>query len=349
MLEAIRTAHREILLETYIWSDDTTGHLFIEAVVDRARAGVHVRVIIDGFGSRGLSGATRRRLIDGGVQLAVFHPVRPWRRRWAWSVRDHRKVLVVDGAVGFAGGLNIGDDYAPPEWGGGGWHDCHVRVRGPAVDDLRAHFFEAWRHARGYRASSSQAARRSASGAAGADCVVVLGIGPLRHRRSIRRHYHYAIRQACRRVRIMAGYFIPDRGWRRLLRDAVRRGVDVAIMFPHSSDVDAVQWASRATYAALLRAGVRVLEWKPSVLHAKALSVDGAWSAVGSYNLDRRSLFLNWETSVLVCGAATALAIEARFEADAGQCVAIESAAWARRGLWYRILEAFYYAWRRWL
>jgi cardiolipin synthase len=350
MLDAIRTATTEILLETYAWTDDATGSKFVAALEERARAGLRVHALIDGFGSLGLSDATRQHMRDAGMRLAVFHPVRPWRRRWAWSVRDHRKLLVVDGAVAFTGGLNIADDYAPAAWGGSDWHDVHCRVTGPAVESLRREFSFAWRHARGEDVDSPpRTASPTTIELTGGARVQVLGVGGFLERRRIRRHYHFAVRQAQRTLRIMVGYFIPDRGWRRLLRNAVQRGVDVRVIFPHRSDVPAVQWAAQATYGALLRAGVKVYEWLPSMLHAKVLSVDSVVCAIGSYNLDRRSLLWNWELSVLVGNDAVATFLDRRFDADLDRCVAIEPSTWARRGLVQRLVERLFYALRRWL
>jgi cardiolipin synthase len=146
----------------------------------------------------------------------------------------------------------------------------------------------------------------------------------------------------------MAGYFIPDRSWRRLLRNAVKRGVDVRVMFPHQNDILAMQWAAHATYGALLRSGVAVYEWLP-MLHAKVLSVDGVVCAIGSYNLERRSLLLNWELRVLVGDEATARTLDRNFDADLDRCIAIDRTSWARRGLLRRLVERFFYALRRWL
>ena len=150
MLDAIRAAKTEILLETYIWTDDATGRKFVEALECAPGWAAGPRDHRWIWFARALrddptAHARRRHL------LAVFHPVRPWRRRWAWPVRDHRKLLVVDGSVAFTGGLNIGDDYAPAAWGGRGWHDVHCRLTGPAVANLRWQFFASWSHAIGER------------------------------------------------------------------------------------------------------------------------------------------------------------------------------------------------------
>ena len=349
MLEAIAAARTEILLESYIFLADRCGRRFIEALGARARAGVCVRLLVDGFGSFSITESWRDELCRAGVIVGTFHPVRPWRPRWAWSVRDHRKLLVVDGSVAFVGGMNLSDDYAPQEWSGRGWHDVQVRLTGPAVAELRAQFFEIWRYAvledgNGI-APTTVPAEHPPTGVQ----VVPVGVGRLRQRFRIRRHYQFLVRRATSSVRLMFGYFIPDLGWLRLLKNAARRGVDVRVMFPARSDVPAVQWAARATYGTLLRAGVQVHEWLPTMLHAKVLAVDGIACAIGSYNLDRRSLLMNWELSVVVAGGDAASVIERQFTADESRCRRVDYEAWKRRGLSRRLLEQLHYAFRAWL
>ena len=261
MLAAILAAKREVLLESYIFESDSTGRRFHHALCDRALSGVSVRVVVDGAGSWGLSGEDRGALLEAGVQLATFHPVGPWRRRWGWSVRDHRKLLVVDEEVAFTGGLNIGDEYAPSDWGGKGWHDVHVRLECPAVADLRRYFFDAWAFASpdGPVTGSAHAPRHPAdpphgkpTDGAGAR-VQPLAIGRFRDRRLIERHLQRAVALSRTRVFIQGAYFIPNRRWRKTLRRAAMRGVDVRVMVPRDSDVPGIRHASRYTYASLLR------------------------------------------------------------------------------------------------
>jgi cardiolipin synthase len=263
-------------------------------------------------------------------------------------VRDHRKLLIVDSAVAFLGGLNIGDDYAPREWGGAAWHDVHVRVQGPAVRDLEKQFLQSWRYAAEV-ATIAPRLRNATPAAIGPARIQVLASGSRRSRRAIKRHYHFAMKRARERISIQAAYFIPERGLRRVLRNAARRGVSVRLMLPRVSDVPAVQYASRSLYASLLRAGIEIYEWAPTILHAKTLVVDGRWCAVGSYNLDQRSLAYNWEIALALVDPATCAALEAAFEADLEQCARIDPHEWGKRDLWQRILERFFYTFRNWL
>ena len=367
MLAAILGARREVLLETYIFESDATGKRFHHALCDRAMSGVLVRLVVDGAGSWNLSGSDREALLEAGVHLATFHPVRPWRGRWGWSVRDHRKLLVVDEEVAFTGGINIGDEYAPRDWGGKGWHDVHVRVHGPVVADLRRYFFDSWRYAspdgvprrlthprptRAHESGPSESAQRAdlVQGQAEAGGrVQALAIGRFRDRRSIEKHLQRAVSLSQTRVFIHSAYFIPNRRWRKTLRRAAMRGVDVRVMVPHHSDVPGIVHASRHTYASLLRGRVRIFEYLPTMLHAKSFVVDGAWCSIGSYNLDQRSLQYNWELVLSIVDDEAAFALEERFARDLPLCREIDPAEWRRRPWWQRVKEQIFYYFRLWL
>lgn len=367
MLAAILGARREVLLETYIFESDSTGKRFHHALCDRALAGVVVRLVVDGAGSWNLSGGDRDALLDAGVHLATFHPVRPWRRRWGWSVRDHRKLLVVDEEVAFTGGLNVGDEYAPRDWGGKAWHDIHVRVQGPVVADLRRYFFDSWRYASPDGVPRRTTHRRPArapdppeEGATGSELVVsgahdgsgrvqALAIGRFRDRRLIEKHLQRAVSLSQTRVFIHSAYFIPNRRWRKTLRRAAMRGVDVRVMVPHHSDVPGIVFASRHTYTSLLRGRVRIFEYLPTMLHAKSIVVDGAWCSIGSYNLDQRSLQYNWELVLSIVDDDAAFALEEGFARDLVLCREIDPAQWLRRPFWDRLRERIFYYFRLWL
>jgi len=366
MLAAILGARSEVLLETYIFESDATGKRFHHALCERAMSGVSVRLVVDGAGSWNLSGSDRDALLEAGVHLATFHPVRPWRRRWGWSVRDHRKLLVVDEEVAFTGGINIGDEYAPRNWGGKGWHDVHVRVHGPVVADLRRYFFDSWRYSspdgfpqrlthlrptRAHEPEPSGSAQRAdlVQGQAEGGRVQALAIGRFRDRRSIEKHLQRAVSLSQTRVFIHSAYFIPNRRWRKTLRRAAMRGVDVRVMVPHHSDVPGIVHASRHTYASLLRGRVRIFEYLPTMLHAKSIVVDGAWCSIGSYNLDQRSLQYNWELVLSIVDDEAAFALEERFARDLPLCREIDPAEWRRRPWWQRVQEQIFYYFRLWL
>jgi cardiolipin synthase A/B len=358
MLAAILEARYEVLLETYIFEDDAAGRRFHHALCERALAGVEVRVVVDGAGSWGLSGESRRAMLDAGVHLATFHPVGPWRRRWGWSVRDHRKLLVVDERVAFTGGLNIGDDYAPRTWGGKGWHDVHARVEGHVVEELRRSFFDSWAYASAdgepvVRALPAAHRMHHPAAAPVGDgigaCVQALAVGRFHDRRRIERHLQHAVSLARDHVYVQSAYFIPNRRWRKTLRRTASRGVDVRVLLPRHNDVPGIRSASRFTWGALLRGKVRMFEYEPTMLHAKTISVDGVWCSIGSYNLDQRSLQYNWEVSLSIVDREACRVLEERFAQDLLASVEVTLREWSRRPVWDRLREQLFYFFRLWL
>ena len=349
MLEAIASARLWIDLETYIFRDDATGRRFVHALAEKARAGVAVRCVIDGAGSHGLDPAVWEPMVEAGVELEVFHPVGPWRAHWGWSVRDHRKLLLVDGRIAFTGGFNIGDEYAPREepWRGGGWRDVGVRVEGPVVAELQALFDSTFRHV---APAARQLPRRApAPQADGEARVQALAAGRRRDRKQIQNHYLYAVHTAKRSVLIQSAYFIPNRSWRRALVAAAGRGCDVRVMVPLHSDVPGIRWASQYTWTRLLRGGVRILEFLPTMLHAKTVLVDDEWAAIGSYNLDQRSLSYNLEVALAIVDRAVCAALRERFEADARESQEVARDLWEKRGTFQRLKEKLVYFFRLWL
>ena len=354
MLDAIASARSEILLETYIWAADANGRRFVDAVCIKAQEGVHVRCVADGAGSFGfVTGPDVERMRAAGVRLAVFHPVGPWRRRWGWQVRDHRKLLIVDGRVAFAGGMNIGDDYAPTDWGGRGWNDVQVQIEGPVVRELQRHFDMSWRYSTPWtfeRLHEGRAIIADPPPVHGSTTrVQPLAVGRFLARRNIQRPLTHAIGAARERIWIESAYFLPNRTLRAYLRRAARRGVDVRVITPRDSDVPFLGDASRYTWTTLLKAGVRLYEWLPGMLHSKTVCIDGAWSTVGSYNLDSRSLLYNWEVTLAVLDTGVAARLEEKFLLDLEMSEPVDPARWRRRGLLRKMRERFLYFFRLWL
>ena len=350
MLEAIEDAERFVSLETYIFQPDRIGHIFRDALARAARRGVEVRVVFDSIGSYDTDGAFWHPLAEAGADLLEFHPVASWRQRWPETLnrRNHRKLLVVDGEVGFCGGINIHDEELPADQGGAGWRDIHVRLRGPAIREMHRQFLATWRYGGGPPPRDLEALLPRPS-QAGPLTVRVVGTEAFRQRRSIQQAYLHAIRQARRFVYLWNPYFIPDRDVRRGLRNACRRGVDVRVIVPARSDVVAAQFASRRLFERLLRYGVRIFEWREHVMHAKCGVIDAEWSTVGSYNLDHRSLLHSLEMNVMVYGDEFGRQMVETFERDLGSCAEVDPEAWAYRPLLDRLLERFFYMFRYWL
>jgi len=344
MLEAISKARHSVLLETYILRDDRTGRKFQEALIERARAGVPVRLIFDAIGSLYLPNSFIQHLRNAGVQILEYHPVAPWRPRWAWGRRNHRKILVVDGKTAFTGGLNIADEYSPREDGGAGWRDFHVRVEGPAAYELERLFRAVWfKHTRRWFTTSGDPRSR-----VGHSLVNVAANQDLIHRHRIRKDLIRAIEQARRSIRIAIAYFIPDRGIRRALYQAAERDVKVDILVPEVSDVPAVRHASRYLYEKHLRKGLRLYAWPEGVLHAKAVVVDRIWSSVGSYNITHRSLMHNLEVNVHVLGRDFAVELDDAIAKDIAQSREICLDPWLDRPYRERVLERLFWLLRYW-
>ncbi len=347
MLAAIGAARSTICLETYILRADRTGMLFAEALAERARAGVEVSVLYDAWGSS-LSGGYLALLHGAGVRTLEYHPIRflgreTWRRL---GRRDHRKALVVDSRVGFTGGINISDNYAAVEDGGSGWRDTHLRLEGPAVQELEYFFRSTWQRARGAPLDE----RRYGVPNRRADPLVSVTSSHQRHARtSIRDAYRDAIRSAQERVWITNAYFLPQLRFLRDLTDAARRGVDVRVMVGGTTDVRAVLFASRSIYEILLGAGVRMFEWEGRVLHAKTAVVDGRWATVGSSNLDQQSLRMNLEVNAMLRDPGFAAALERMFVEDLTHCREISAERWLRRPAWIRAASWGAYLLRNWL
>jgi cardiolipin synthase len=348
MLEAIACAQKTICLETYIFRLDGIGRRFGEALMERAAAGVEVNFIYDDFGSIGVPSGYLQTLERRGVRTVAFRPFAPWKKRWGLNQRDHRKLLVVDARVAFVGGMNLSDDYASLEDGGGGWRDTQVRIEGPGVAQLIEGFLDLWRREGGAPIRDPQlyTVGRDQQG----DMLMrVIDNSHRRERRHVRRSYLGALEVARKRVYITSAYFLPDRKILRAMRRAVQRGVEVAVIVAGQSDVLAVRYAASHLYTWMLKAGIQVYEWTERVLHAKTAVVDGLWSTVGSYNLDHRSLVYNLELNVAVLSRDFGDRLEAMFEEDRVRCQAIELETWKRRPALRKFLEWFFYLFRFWL
>lgn len=333
MLEAIAGAKTRISFESFIIRADRTGELFAQALIARAQAGVEVRFSYDALGSYGLPDAFCEKLRRAGVKVLEFHPLHSFGAWRTLNRRNHRKILVIDGSIGFVGGINIADDYAPVSQGGGGWRDTHLRFEGPAAGWLEALFLRTWVRETIER-FVEPLPRRAFDGGV---LMRVLGGRNLRERRLIRGAYLRAIRLAEKEVLITNAYFLPDPVLIRALAGAVKRGVTVKVILGGTtSDVPWVGFAALSVYGKLLRRGVEIFEWKDRVLHAKTAVVDGIWSTVGSYNLDYRSLLHNLEVNAAILDPGFGAQMQAMFARDllASRRVTMddwESRSWTER------------------
>lgn len=330
---AVEAATRSVWAEYYIVEDDATGRGFLASLAGRARAGCDVRLLYDAVGSSDIPEEGLRAIREAGGKAAAFLPVNPLRKRWSTHLRNHRKLLVVDGEIGFTGGMNVGDEYAGGSGSAGGvgsrpWHDAHLRVEGPAVFDLATVFAEDWTFASGERLVPDSIPLPRASGS----IVAILPSGPDQAANANAHTWFAALSGAAERCWITTPYFVPDEPTVRALANAAYRGVDVRVLVPAESDVPVAQAAGRFFYAPLLRSGVRVFEYQPAVLHAKTVVVDGSWALVGSANLDFRSFSLNFELGALVFDRPFAALLEERFVRDLDDSREVTRAEVERRG-----------------
>ncbi len=311
MLEAIDSAQHSINLSTYIFDSDATGHSFIERLKRAAERGVEVRVIIDSLGEK-YSCPTARKLLKGSkVKVGRFLPLR---QGWYLNLRNHRKILVVDGCKAFTGGMNIGDRHmikgstkARPV------ADMHFMVEGPVVGEIQGVFLEDWYFSTGELISDRRLFPDLS--AAGPALARGIGDGPDKDLRKLHWIIMGALSCARKRVRIMTPYFIPDRPLVSALSTAALRGVEVTLVLPSVNNLPYVHWATRAYLWELLQEGIRVLYQPPPFVHTKLFLVDGVWSLIGSANLDPRSLRLNFELNLEIYDAEFTGLLEREFDA----------------------------------
>jgi len=345
MLEAIARAERFIYLEMYIFAGDFAGQRFARALAARAQEGLQVSVLYDAVGSRDTPRDFFGWMRSQGVRVVEFNPFPRFFRGFRFRRRNHRKLLVVDGRVAFLGGMNVSREYADPADGGLGWRDTQVELKGPLVTDLLRTAQELWcQQIRCDRVPPPEASplppqERGIP-------ALVLSSHRFGKRWEIGRHYLHALRRARERVWIANPYFLPTIRFRREMRRASRRGVDVRLLVPSRSDVPPALYATQHLFARLLKWGIRVWEWPGPMMHAKTAVIDGTWVTVGSYNFDHLSLMHNHELTAILLDPGFGREVEAMFERDFARSSEVNPAAWKKRGWGRRLLEDFFYMFR---
>jgi cardiolipin synthase A/B len=300
LIDAVAGARDHIHLEYYIYTPDRSGAALRDALVERARAGVKVRLLLDAVGSSKTPRKFFAELLDAGGELAWFHPMhfgRVWERPWL-NLRTHRKIVVIDGRVGFAGGINI-TDAQNERLRADAYRDLHVRLEGDAVRALQMVFIEDWVYATGERGFIGDVTRAMPTAARGAIPAQVVTSGPDSDWEAIHRLHVGAIHAAKRRVWLVTPYFVPGEAAMMALTSAAFGGLDVRLLVPKQSDSRLVTYAARSYFDEMLAAGVKVYEYGPRMLHTKALLVDDDLALIGSANFDHRSFRLNFEICLL--------------------------------------------------
>lgn len=337
MLAAIRAARKTITFETYIYWSGKVGSRFAEALAERARAGVKVHLILDAVGAGKIDDHAIALMRDAGVELEKYHALR-WYNLDRINNRTHRKLLVVDGRVGFTGGVGIAD-----KWDGDGdtpehWRDSHFRLEGPAVGEMQATFVDHWLAARGVLLNGPEYFPPLA--AAGDARAQMVRSSVEDGAESIHLMYLLSIAAARHSLRLASAYFVPDDRAIEALVSASRRGVDVQILVPGPIiDTAVTRAASRALWGPLLQAGVAIYEFQPTMFHCKVMVVDDVWTSVGSTNFDNRSFRLNDEANLNVLDPTLARHEREVFERDRARAHRITLEDWQHRSRWQRVKE----------
>ncbi len=329
MLESIRSARKTVLFEIFIYWSGDIGNRLAEAMAERARSGVQVHVLLDWVGSAEVDDAIVQRMKDAGVEVRKYHPLR-WYNLGRMNNRTHRKLLIVDGKVGYTGGVGIA-----PQWTGNAqdpdhWRDSHFRVEGPVVAQMQSVMLDNWTkttgkvlHGEGYfppiEPVGGQAAQMFASSPNGGS-------------ESMQMMYLLAITAATRSIDLCSAYFVPDAITRRALVTAMKRGVRLRIILPGKhTDERVVRRASRGLWGELLEAGAQIHEYQPTMFHCKMMVVDGLMTSVGSTNFDVRSFRLNDEANLNIYDAGFAVRMTRVFEDDLARSRRITLQEWQSR------------------
>ncbi|MFN0038265.1 MAG: cardiolipin synthase ClsB [Burkholderiales bacterium] len=344
----IDASRREIFLEVYIFEFDVTGEKIARALIRAAARGVRVHLLVDGFGTREIPETWRRQMREAGVQMLVFRPEISWfPLRRTRLRRLHRKLAVIDGRVGFCGGINILDDVDSPDFVAPRF-DYAVRVEGPLLADMHLAVRYTWRHT-----TWAQLRRRwlpllvpmTRRRVAGSQNAAFLVRDNFRHRRDIEQAYLASIESARTEIVIANAYFLPGAGFRAALCAACRRGVRVVLLLQGRVEYFLVHYATRALYEELIGAGVEIFEYHRGFLHAKVAVMDGQWSTVGSSNIDPVSLLLAREANVLVEDETFATELRASlFEAIRTGAESVTRERWIRMGRLHRLIASMAYA-----
>ena len=337
MLEAIRGAQHTITYAQYFYEDGPISRDLAEALAERGRAGVGVNVLLDAFGTLSMPKEYADMMSRSGCHVAWFRPLSQYIFH-RYTNRNHRRILVIDGRVGFTGGSGVSR-----KWMGNGrtehhWRDTDVRIEGPAVEYLQAAFAESWLEATGVVLGGEAYFPRPIE-PRGQVYAQVVKSSPAAGSFAMYTTLLLAVNSAQRSIHITNPYFVLDDRMRAALLATRRRGVRVIVLVPGAIDHNIVRQASRRQFGSLLRAGVKIYEYVPALLHSKTMVIDGVWATVGSTNLDNRSFAANDELNVIVYNRDVAQRMEAVFADDIANSREVTFAAWKKRGIYAKLLE----------
>lgn len=337
MLEAIAGARRSIDFLTYIYWQGDIAQRFCEALVERAKAGVHVRILLDGLGARPMPKAMVAQLEGAGAEVAWFRPPVRW-RFWQSDNRTHRKILICDDKIGFTGGVGIASQWKGDARNHNEWRETHFRIVGAAIDGLRGAFLSNWIEAG--RVGFDRIWELPQPNGYGDAKIQVISASAAVQYSDIATLLRLLLTMAQRELHITTAYFVPDEPTVALLCDAAKRGVDVKILIPGPhNDSRVSQIAGEDVFAPLIESGVKLFYFQPTMLHAKIVVVDGMVACVGSANFNQRSMGKDDETSLCVIHEPTAARLLRDFDADCQRSKPILYGDWKQRTIWQRLLE----------
>ena len=342
LLERIQSAQKSVHFETFLWKEGVLGQRLAGALSERARAGKQVRVLLDAEGSKEVGKAATRQMEESGCRVVFFHE-KTLRNIGVLNDRDHRKLVVIDGREAFVGGHCIVDTWLGDAQDKEHVADISVRLRGPIVHSIQSAFSENWAGETGELFVGDDVFPPLEP--QGDVLIHAAFAKPEGSAPAVKILHHTAICLARKRIWIQNPYFIPEPEAIDAFGQAVSRGVDVRVIMPSTggSDNPMVQHAGHRNFEKLLRCGVRLFEYPHTLLHQKAMTIDGVWSAIGSSNFDDRSFETNDEITLGILDSATAQRLDAVFEKYAPDCKEIELEAWRRRGLWHKLKDNAFY------
>jgi cardiolipin synthase len=336
-IAAIRAARKSITYAQYVFEEGAPAADTAQALAERCRAGLPVHVLLDAVGALAMPVQYRDWMVEAGCQVAFYRPLTPWTFDRV-NERNHRRILVVDGVVGFTGGSGTSGKWSGNGKQDGHWRDTDVRVEGPVVEQLQGAFAENWLEATGVALGGPAYFPRPLEVKGGVDAQVVRS-SPAGGSVAMYTMFLLAMTAARRSIYITNPYFVPDEKMVETLIQARRRGVRVVLLLPGAIDHNLVRQASRGGFGRLLKEGIEIHEYKPAMLHAKTMVIDSMWATVGSTNLDRRSFALNEELNLVIYDAGVARRLEQVFEKDLSESGVVTYKRWASRGLMSRVLE----------
>lgn len=344
MLQAIRSAHKSITYAQYLYEDGAIAHEIAEAFAERCRAGVQVKILLDSLGAGNIPQDIPDLWKKSGCQLEWFERIKVLQFVTPWELlnynhRSHRRILVIDGKIGFIGGHGVSDAWTGDGRTAGHWRQTDVRVEGPIVQQLQAAFVESWRRTTGNVLGDDS--YFPALDLQGKVYAQVVKSSPLGGSFGSYLLFLLSIRSAQKSIHIANPYFFPDNRIEEALINAVKRGVKVVVLTPEKGDHATTSSASHSGFGAFLLGGVEIYEYHPALMHTKAMVVDGVWATVGSANLDYRSLAINEEINLVVYDTAFAGQLEKSFQEDLKYSKKLTYEAWNARPLIDKILELF--------